>query len=47
MIPVTPASAGGAGIGSLSKAKIKPTINPVRIDKSTSFMLSSFKIIGI
>jgi hypothetical protein len=39
-IPVIPANAGGAGIGSLNKAKINPTKNPVTNDKMTIFMKS-------
>ncbi len=38
MIPVTPASAGGAGIGSFNKANKNPTTKPVTRAKITSFM---------
>lgn len=37
-IPVTPASAGGAGIGSFKSANRKPTMTPVKSAKITSFM---------
>lgn len=42
MIPVTPAKAGGAGMGSLNSANIKPTINPVTIERTTIFIKASF-----
>lgn len=39
-IPVTPGSAGGAGIGSFNSAKTKPTIKPVIMDKMTIFIVA-------
>lgn len=36
MIPIIPGSAGGAGIGSLTKAKTNPTINPANNAKIIS-----------
>jgi hypothetical protein len=39
MIPTTPASAGGAGIGSLNRAKINPTAKPVISDSRTIFIV--------
>lgn len=40
MIPATPAKTGGAGTGSLSKAKTTPQVAPVRTEKNISFILS-------
>jgi len=37
-IPATPAKTGGAGTGSLKKAKTAPAANPVSIDSNTSFI---------
>jgi hypothetical protein len=37
-MPATPAKTGGAGTGSLKKAKTIPAANPVSIDSNTSFI---------
>jgi hypothetical protein len=39
MMPATPANTGGAGTGSLNKAKTTPQSAPVTVDKSISFIL--------